>query len=206
MHYEDAGMGASPHDVVTLIRDAHEFYSENRIDERYEFMALDLIRRYALQVGLPRETDSLFGATLYIVSRHAWSFPNPLTKTEFATKLRMKESSLDWYTESVVEKLGFATLHDRNHLPFFIDPQGTIASVIDSVVGGNVGEEVVRSIVMGNVLSAEKLTERIVDQLCRVVKIVPTAFEQELHSLVQRRIEKVSARILSELDGSPSKR
>jgi hypothetical protein len=201
---EDIDIAVNPQVLVDLVRDAYELFSENKVEERYRFLAMDLIRRYVSQDGVPREADPLFGAALYVVIRHAWSHPNPLTKTDFAAKMRMKESSLEWYTDSIVEKVGFATLHDKSHLPFYVDPQGTIASVIDSVVKGNVGEEVVRSIVRGNMVSAHSLAEKIVDQLCRVVKIIPSAFEQDLFKLVQRMIEEESRRLLAELEGRRS--
>jgi hypothetical protein len=189
----------NPQLVTTIVRDAHEYYSENRIDERYEYVALDLIRRYVSQEGSPREPDPFFGACLYIVTRHPWSHPNPLTKTEFAAKLRMKETSLDWYTNSIVEKLSFIVFHDRTQLPFFIDSEGTIANVIHSVVRGSVGEEVVRSIVRGHVISPTALADKIVDRLCNIVNIIPSVFEQELHSYVQHEIEEESRRLLEEL-------
>ncbi len=201
-HSENRSLVVSPHVVVNVIRDAHEFFVENRIDERYEYMALDLIRRYVAREGLPRDTDPFFAAALYVVTRHPWSHPNPLTKTEFAAKLRIKESSIEWYTDSLVEKIGLILLRDRTQLPFYIDPQGTIASVISSVVRTSVSEEVVRSIAHGTVISSDILAERIVDRLCNVVKIVPAAFSQDLYVLVQRRIEDVSSRLLDELDSA----
>ncbi|MDF1538103.1 MAG: hypothetical protein P1Q69_04290 [Candidatus Thorarchaeota archaeon] len=198
---EHDGLAANPRVVVNLVRDAHQFFKENRIDENYQMMALDLIRRYASQEGLPREPDPFFGAALYMVTRHPWSHPNPLTKIEFASKMRMKESSLEWYTNSISEKLGFMVLHDKNQLPFFVDPDGTIANVVSSVIKASVGEEVVRSIVTGSVVSPNALAERIVDRLCNVVNIVPSAFEQELQSLVQNKIDEESNRLLEQLRG-----
>ncbi len=199
--FDDEHLAASPHEIVKVVRDAHEFYKENKIDERYENLALDIVRRFISREGVPREVDPFFGAALYMVTRHPWSHPNPLTKTEFATRLRMKESSLEWYTESIVAKLGFTTLHDKAHLPFFMDPKGTIASVVDSVVGASVGEVVVRGIVTGNAPSYDKLAETIADRLCNIVKIVPSAFEQKIHSLVRRKIEEESKRLTDQLSG-----
>lgn len=194
-------LAASPRMVVDLVRDAHQFFTENRIDENYQMMTLDLIRRFVSQEGLPREPDPFFCSALYIVTRHPWSHPNPLTKSEFASKMRMKESSLEWYTDSITDKLGFLVLHDKNQLPFFVDPDGTIANVVNSVIRASVGEEVVRSIVTGSVISPAALAERIVDRLCNVVSIVPTAFEQELHSIVQTKIDEESNRLLQQLRG-----
>jgi hypothetical protein len=196
---DEPHVAVSPQLVTMIVRDAHEYFVENRIDERYEYMALDLIRRFISQEGPPREADPFFGACLYMVTRHPWSHPNPLTKAEFATKLRMKETSLDWYTNNIVEKLRFIVFHDKSQLPFFIDSAGTIASVINSVVRGSVGEEVVRSIVSGHVISPTALADRIVDRLCRVANIIPSTFEQELHNFVQHKIEEESGRLLEEL-------
>ncbi|MGY5864959.1 MAG: hypothetical protein RTV41_10165 [Candidatus Thorarchaeota archaeon] len=199
--FDDEHLAVNPQEIVKVVRDAHEFYKENKIDERYESLALDLVRRFISKEGVPRDVDPFFGAALYIVTRHPWSHPNPLTKTEFASRLRMKESSLEWYTESITEKLGFSILHDKAHLPFFMDPKGTIASVVDSIVGASVGEVVVRGIIAGSAPSYEKLAETIVDRLCNVVKIVPAVFEQEIHNLVRRKIEEESKRLTDQLSG-----
>ncbi len=199
MHSEDIAIAVSPKIVVSNVRDAHEFFVENRIDIRYQDVALDLIRRYVSSEGMPREPDSLFAAALYVVTRHPWSYPNPLTKTEFASRFRIKESSIDWYTESIVEKLRFVKFHDSNHFPFFVDPKGTISSVINSVVRSSVGEEVVRTIVRGAMLSSEALAEKIVDRLCNVVKIIPSAFEQEVYRIVLKKIDDESNHLLNQL-------
>ena len=198
-HHEHDDLAVNPQVIVTMVLNAHEFYKEKNIESRYEKMALDLVRRFISQEGVPREEDPFFSAALYIVTRHPWSHPNPLTKSAFATKLVMKESSLEWYTESICEKLGFAVLHDNTQLPFFMDPQGTIASVIDSVVRTSVGEEVVSGIIRRNVETPDHLADKIVDQLCNVVKIVPTVFQQELYGLVRRKIEVESKKLSDQI-------
>jgi hypothetical protein len=199
MHSEDISMPANPRVVVSAVRDAHEFFVENRIDVRYHDVTLDLIRRYVSLEGTPREPDSLYAAALFMVSRHPWSYPNPLTKNEFAGRFRIKETSIDWYTDSIIEKLGFLIFHDNNQFPFYVDPQGTIASVINSIVHSSVGEEVVRSIVRGNALAPEILAEKIVDRLCNIVKIIPVAFEHEVYRIVLRMIDTTSHQLLNEL-------
>jgi hypothetical protein len=198
-HHEHEDLAVNPQVIVTMVLNAHEFYKEKKIESRYEKMALDLVRRFISQEGVPREEDPFFAAALYIVTRHPWSHPNPLTKSSFATKLTMKESSLEWYTESICEKLGFSVLHDNTQLPFFMDPQGTIASVVDSVVRTSVGEEVVSGIIRRNVETPNHLAEKIVDQLCNVVKIVPAVFQQELYGLVRRKIEAESKKLSDQI-------
>ncbi len=197
--HEQEDLAVNPQVIVSMVLNAHEFYQEKKIESRYERMALDLVRRFVSQEGVPREEDPFYAAALYIVTRHPWSYPNPLTKSAFATKLVMKESSLEWYTESICEKLGFSVLHDNTQLPFFMDPKGTIASVVDSVVRTSVGEEVVSSIINRNVAAPEYLAEKIVDQLCNVVKIIPTVFQQELYNLVRRKIEVESKQLSDQI-------
>ena len=198
-HHEQDDLAVNPQVIVSTVLNAHEFYKEKKIENRYEKMALDLVRRFISREGVPREEDPLFSAALYIVTRHPWSHPNPLTKSAFATKLVMKESSLEWYTESICDKLGFSVLHDNTQLPFFMDPQGTIASVVDSVVRTTVGEEIVSSIISRSVESPGYLAEKIVDQLCNVVKIVPAVFQQELYNLVRRKIEVESKQLSDQI-------
>ena len=198
-HHEHDDLAVNPQVIVSMVLNAHEFYKEKKIESRYEKMALDLVRRYISREGVPREEDPFFSAALYIVTRHPWSHPNPLTKSAFAAKIIMKESSLEWYTESICEKLGFSVLHDNTQLPFFMDPQGTIASVVDSVIRTSVGEEVVSSIISRNVEAPELLAEKIVDRLCNVVKIIPSVFHQELYNLVRRKIEVESKQLSDQI-------
>jgi hypothetical protein len=198
-NHKQEDLAVNPQVIVSMVLSAHEFYKEKKIETRYERMALDLVRRFVSREGVPREEDPFYAAALYIVTRHPWSYPNPLTKSAFATKLVMKESSLEWYTESICEKLGFSVLHDSTQLPFFMDPKGTIASVVDSVVRSSVSEEVVSSIISRNVAAPEHLAEKIVDQLCNVVKIVPKVFQQELYNLVRRKIEVESKQLSDQI-------
>lgn len=199
-HHTIDNLAVNPQVIISMVLNAHEFFKEKKIDEQYEKMALDLIRRYVSTEGLPREEDSFFAAALYMVTRHPWSHPNPLTKSAFATKLNMKESSIEWYTESITEKLGYYVLHDNTQLPFFMDPQGIISNVVDSIVRTTVGEEVASSIISRNVDSPDYLAEKIVDQLCNTVKIVPSVFEQELYSLVRKKIDTESKRLYDQLN------
>lgn len=201
-HHATENLVVNPQVIVSMVLNAHEFFKEKKIDERYEKMALDLIRRYVSTEGLPREEDPFFAAALYMVTRHPWSHPNPLTKSAFAIKLNMKESSIEWYTESITEKLDFYVLHDSTQLPFFMDSQGIIASVVESVVRTTVGEEVASSIINRSVDSPDYLTEKIVDQLCNTVKIVPAVFEQELHTIVRKKIDFESKRLFEQLNRS----
>lgn len=198
-NHEQGDLAVNSQLIVSMVLNAHEFYEEKKIETRYEKMALDLVRRFVSREGVPREEDPFFSAALYIVTRHPWSHPNPLTKSAFASKLMMKESSLEWYTESICEKLGLSVLHDNTQLPFFMDPQGTIASVVDSVVRTTVGEEVASSIISRNVGAPQHLAEKIVDQLCNVVKIIPTVFQQELYNLVRRKIEVESKQLSDQI-------
>ncbi len=200
-HVENTSVVVTPQILVNIVRDGHEFFAERRVEARYEYMALDLVRRYVAQEGVPRESDSLFGAALYVVSRHPWSHPNPMSQVEFAARLNLSEPSLDWYTDSIVERLGFITLHDKSQQKFFVDPNDTIVSVMNAIVRASVGEEIVKSVVTGTVISANQLAEFIVDRLCNVVKIVPPVFESDLISTVLRRIDEESSRILKELGG-----
>jgi hypothetical protein len=50
-----------------------------------------------------------------------------------------------------------------------------------------------------NVLSPEHLAEKIVDQLCNIVKIIPQVFEHELHALVRKKIEVESKRVSDQI-------
>ncbi len=200
-HVENISAVVTPQILVNIVRDGHEFFAERRVEERYEYMALDLVRRYVAREGVPREREALFGAALYVVSRHPWSQPNPMSRVEFAARLNISDASLEWYTDSIVERLGFMTLHDRTRQKFFVDPNDTIVSVMNAIVRASVGEEIVKSVVTGTVLSANQLAEIIVDRLCNVVKILPPVFESDLIAIVLRRIDEESSRILTELGG-----
>ena len=52
-HHEQDDLAVNSQVIVSMVLNAHEFYKEKKIETRYEKMALDLVRRFVSQEGVP---------------------------------------------------------------------------------------------------------------------------------------------------------
>ncbi|MEM1659176.1 MAG: hypothetical protein QXK94_09100 [Candidatus Jordarchaeales archaeon] len=178
-----------------LVKDAYKFFIKNDIEETLSIYAAALIKRYVKAAGVPREREAAYAAAIYLASRHPFSFPNPVSKEEFAERFGLKASSLEWYTESMVENLGIIKIYDYNRFPYYIDPESVIGAVIRSVVKSTVEELGVRALLGIEAISEEVVVEELVERLVDKLKIVPPVFKNEMYrvvrSIMREEMEKV---------------
>ncbi|MFW9922256.1 MAG: hypothetical protein ACFFDW_03095, partial [Candidatus Thorarchaeota archaeon] len=87
---------ASPQETIQFLKNAYEFFSKYSVKESYKIFALKVVAKYISKAGFPRDQNALNAASLYIVNRLPASYPNHSSKKEFADRLEIAESSLDW--------------------------------------------------------------------------------------------------------------
>ncbi|MBS7287476.1 MAG: hypothetical protein KIH01_01675 [Candidatus Freyarchaeota archaeon] len=168
-----------------LVRDAYKFFIKNEVEEALSVYATAILKRYVEAVGIPKEKEAAYVAAMYLAGRHPFSFPNSVSKEEFAERFGLKASSLEWYTESISEKLGFIKIYDYNRFPYYIDPESVIGAVLKSVVKSTVEEISVRMILGIEVMSEEDVVEELVERLVDKLKIVPPVFKGEMHRVIR---------------------
>lgn len=178
-----------------LVRDAYKFFIKNEVEEALSVYATAILKRYVEVAGIPREKEAAYVAAIYLAGRHPFSFPNSVSKEEFAEKFGLKASSLEWYTESITENLGLIKIYDYNRFPYYIDPESVIGAVLKAVVKSAVEEISVRTILGIEVMSEETVVEELVERLVDKLKIVPPVFKGEMHrvirSMMREEIKKV---------------
>jgi len=183
---------------VELIKDAYKFFVKNDGEEALSVYAVTILKRYVEAAGLPKEREAAYTASIYLASRHPFSFPNHVSKGEFAERFRLKASSLEWYAETISERLGFIKIYDYNRFPYYIDPESVIGTVLCSVVKSTVEEIGVRTMLGIEVMNEDEVVEGLVERLVDRLKIVPPIFRREMHRVIRelmyREIEKLRER------------
>ncbi len=180
---------------TNLVREAYKFFIKNDVEEVLSVYATAILKRYIKVAGLPKEREAAYAAAVYLASRHPFSFPNPVSKGEFAEKFGLKASSLEWYAENICENLEFIKIYDYNRFPYYIDPESVIGAVLKSVVRSTVEEVSVRTILGIEIMGEEAIVEGLVERLVDRLKIVPPVFKGEMHrvirNLMKEEIEKM---------------
>lgn len=173
-----------------LVKEAYKFFIKNNVEEALSVYASAILKRYVEAAGLPKEREAAYVAAIYLASRHPFSFPNPVSKEEFAEKFGLKASSLEWYSESISETLSIIKIYDYNRFPYYIDPESVIGAVIRSVVKSTVEEVGVRVVLGIEVMSEENIVEELVERLVDRLKIVPPVFKGEMYRIIRKLMKE----------------
>ncbi|MEA2069983.1 MAG: hypothetical protein U9O98_01690 [Asgard group archaeon] len=171
---------ASSEQTIQFLQDAHKFFTKQSVKESFKVFALKVVAKYLSKVGFPRDGKGLNAAALYVVNRIPTSYPNHNSKKEFAERLDVQETSLDWYTSSIVENLNFFTVRDRKNYPYYIERDGITFAVISSVVKVYVEEAIVQGFAKIKPFDIKVIVDKILDMLIRKLRLLPPVFRRDL--------------------------
>ena len=187
---------ASPEETIKFLKNAYEFFSDYSVKESYKIFALKVVAKYITKAGFPRDQKALNAAALYIVNRLPASYPNHSSKKEFAQRLDISESSLDWYINSITDHQGFFTLRDRKNFPYYIEKEGITFAVISSVVKVFVEESIVQGLAEIKPFDIKNIVDQILDMLITTLRIVPPAFRRDLATKIEADLQEEFANAL----------
>lgn len=187
---------SGPQETISFLKNAYQFFSQHSVKESYKIFALKVIAKYLTKSGLPRDQNALNAAALYVVNRLPASYPNHSSKKEFAERLSLSESSLDWYVTSIVDQLEFFTLRDRKNYPYYIEKDGITFAVITSVVKVFVEEAIVQGLAELKPFDIKNIVDQILDMLISTLKIVPPAFRRDLATKIEADLQEEFANAL----------
>lgn len=186
----------NPQETIKCLKDAYEYFSNYSVKESYKIFALKVVAKYLTKAGFPRDQSALNAAALYIVDRLPASYPNESSKKEFAERLNITESSLDWYINSIVDQLSFFTVRDRKNFPYYIEREGITFAVITSVVKVFVEEAIVQGLAELKRFDVKNIVDQILDMLITTLKIVPPVFRRDLATKIEADLQDEFANAL----------
>ena len=181
---------ASTEETIKFLKSAYDFFSSQAVKESYKVFALKVVAKYITKAGFPRDQKALNAAALYVVNRLPASYPNHGSKKEFADRLNVTETSLDWYVNSLTEQLGFFTLRDRKNFPYYIEKDGITFAVISSVVKVFVEESIVQGLAEIKPFDIKSVVDQILDMLITKLRIVPPVFRRDLATKIEADLQE----------------
>ena len=180
----------SPEETIKFLKNAYDFFSSSSVKDSYKIFALKVVAKYITKAGFPRDQKALNAAALYIVNRLPASHPNHGSKKEFAERLKVPETSLDWYVSSINENLEFFTLRDRKNFPYYVERDGITFAVISSVVKVFVEESIVQGLAELKPFDIKNVVDQILDMLITKLRIVPPVFRRDLTNKIEADLQE----------------
>ena len=177
--------------MQTYVKEAHAFYTKNKVKTTYALYAIDIIIRYLIKIGSswPREKNVLYIAALYVADRHPFSHPNPTSRYDYAKKFHVKTSSINWYVTRITQELQFFKLFDTHSRPYFIDSSGIIHVLSESISRTQVNKYFIRNVALNESIEKNIIVDDIVSQLVDKLRLIPSIFRRELRRLIFSFIE-----------------
>jgi len=185
---------ASTQETIQYLKSAYDFFGKHSVKESYKVFALKVVAKYLTKAGFPKDQIALNAAALYIVNRLPASYPNHSSKKEFAGKLGVEETSLEWYTNSIVNKLGFFTLRDRQNFPYYVERDGITFAVISSVAKVFVEKSIIQGFAEIKQFNTKNIVDQILDMLISKLRIVPPVFRRDLAQKIEADIQEEFAK------------
>ncbi|MCK5299041.1 MAG: hypothetical protein KAJ76_09055, partial [Candidatus Heimdallarchaeota archaeon] len=105
-------------------------------------------------------------------------------------RLKVPETSLDWYVSSITENLEFFTLRDRKNFPYYVERDGITFAVISSVVKVFVEESIVQGLAELKPFDIKNVVDQILDMLITKLRIVPPVFRRDLTNKIEADLQE----------------
>ena len=176
--------------LIPLFQDAYKFYIKLDVNDKLRLYSLAILGRYLLVHDTIKDMESFYAAGMYIANRHPYSYPNHETKSQFAKRTQVRISSMQWYNDAIITKLGFIKIHDNRHYPYYIDPEGIIYRVLHGIVKDAATESTVKQLLGKPIVEYQKQSLEIASQLTARLKLIPAVFKVQLEGLVQRLFQE----------------
>ncbi|MHA1220661.1 MAG: hypothetical protein ACTSQB_02900 [Candidatus Heimdallarchaeota archaeon] len=181
---------ASPEETIKFLKNAYDYFGKQQVKESYKVFALKVAAKYITKAGFPQDQQAFNAAALYVVNRLPASYPSHNSKKDFADRLKVAETSLDWYVSSIIETLGFFTLRDRKNFPYYIERDGITFAVIASVVKVFVEESIVQGMAEIRPFDIKNVVDQILDMLITKLHIIPPVFRRDLAAKIEANLHE----------------
>ncbi|MFW9830207.1 MAG: hypothetical protein ACFFD8_00275 [Candidatus Thorarchaeota archaeon] len=191
---------------VVHLRQAYRVYVSKKVRQDLMLPSLRILASLLGTQELGREPEALFAAALYIAFRHPNTYPNLVPRSHFSaidsklTKRKpaeplfkdsfgAKDTSIDWYSKRIVEKLGIIVLYDERGLPYFLEKTGPIYRLIEAL-----GEEAAIDAVLSSHISnrpelLEPVLSGLLNRIFTVLKLLPRVFYNSLYDHLAPHVE-----------------
>ncbi|NHK30268.1 MAG: hypothetical protein FK730_02880 [Asgard group archaeon] len=180
----------SVEEVILFLKKAYEFFEKHSVKESYKVFALKIAAKYINKAGKPQDMSAFNAAALYVVNRLPASYPNHSSKKEFAERLKVAETSLEWYVSSIVDTLGFFTLRDRKNFPYYVERDGITFAVISSVVKVFHEEAIIQGLAEIKPFDIKNVIDQILDMLITTLRIIPPVFRRDLALKIEADLQE----------------
>ena len=191
---------------TVYLKQAYRLYVSKNVRQDLILPALRILTAHLGAQELGREPEALFAAALYIAFRHPNTYPNLVPRSYFCAKnikntkrlpaepifreaFSVKESSIDWYTKRIVEKLSIIILYDERGLPYFLEKTGPIYRLIDALAEEAAIDAVLTSEIVNRRELLEPVVSGLLNRIFTVLQLLPRIFYNSLYEHLVPHVE-----------------
>ncbi|MFX0169245.1 MAG: hypothetical protein ACFE89_07815 [Candidatus Hodarchaeota archaeon] len=188
------------------LKQAYKIYKEKQVRQDLILPTLRILASHLGAQEVGREPEALYAAALYIAFRHPKTYPNLVPRSFFSQKdskntkrhpaetlfkkgFAAGDSSIDWYTKRVVEKLGIIVLYDERGLPYFLERTGPIYRLIDALAEEIAVDAVLTSYIVNRRELLEPILSGLLNRIFDTLRLLPKVFYNSLYDHLAPHVE-----------------
>jgi|GEM_PF-2764320 len=191
---------------VIYLKQAYRLYTSKQVHQDLILPSLRILASHLGTQEIGREPEALYAAATYIAFRHPNTYPNLVPRSYFSseaaktTKRRpaeplfsesfsAKDSSIDWYTKRIVEKLSILVLYDERGQPYFLERTGPIYRLIDGLAEEAAIDAVLTSQISKRPELLEPVMSSLLNRIFNILQILPRVFYNSLYEHLAPHVE-----------------
>jgi hypothetical protein len=190
------------------LKQAYRLYAAKRVRQDLILPSLRILASHLGAQALGREPEALFAAATYIAFRHPNTYPNNVPRSYFSAKtskttkrkpaeplfqesFSAKDSSIDWYTKLIIDKLSIIVLYDEQGLPYFLECNGPIYRLIEGLAEEAAIDAVLTSQINSRPELLEPVMSALLNRIFKVLRILPSVFYNSLYEHLAPHVESL---------------
>jgi hypothetical protein len=201
--------GATRSDFESLtvyLKKAYRLYVSKQVRQDLILPTLRILASHLGTQELSREPEALYAAALYIAFRHPNTYPNLVPRSYFSDKksrttkrlpadpifrkaFSVKDSSIEWYTKRIVDKLEIIILYDERGLPYFLEKTGPIYRLIDALAEEAAIDAVLTSEIVNRRELLEPIVSGLLNRIFTILQLLPRIFYNSLYEHLVPHVE-----------------
>lgn len=191
---------------ITYLKEAYRLYVSKKVRQDLILPSLRILASHLGSHEIGREPEALYAAAVYIAFRHPNTYPNLVPRSYFSseaprsTKRRpaeplfqksfsAKDSSIDWYSKRITEKLGIIVLYDERGLPYFLERNGPIYRLIDGLAEEAALDAVLTSQISNRPELLEPVMSSLLNRIFGILQILPRIFYNSVYEYLAPHVE-----------------
>ncbi|MBN1214503.1 MAG: hypothetical protein JXA99_03580 [Candidatus Lokiarchaeota archaeon] len=172
--------------TIDLLKEGIDFLSQFNINKNLISDTMSIINNFLKKKDkIPHNIFKFFIAAYYIISRHPMAFPVHESKKDFCQQFSIKQASLDYSVDKILNILKYIKIQDDMNYPYFLNPKKDIGfNLLKSIVKAEVERNMMNFYQYNYLINTQILSEELISKIIFEMKLFPEELFRQFYHII----------------------